>query len=181
MKLGLITTGIVGHPFEEGLDVAQRLGFAAIELGCGGFHSKRYANPHALLSDPDALARWRAAFEQRGLEISALAIHGAPLDPDPDAAARYVDELGEACALAERLGVTQDVCREEDRLTFFFQTLDQISNLASPNRVQPAHRFVQKDQFRIVNDRLSNPHSLQHTFGEFSKLDIARIRQPHTC
>lgn len=107
MKLGLITTGIVSHPFEAGLDLAQRLGFSAIELGCGGFHSKRYADPHALLADSDALARWRTAFDERALEISALAIHGAPLDPDPVQAARYTRELSEACALAERLGVTR--------------------------------------------------------------------------
>lgn len=107
MRLGLITTGIVGHPFEEGLDLAHRLGFSAIELGCGGFHSKRYADPHALLADDDAFARWRAAFEERSLQISALAIHGAPLSPDPEQAALYERELHEAFVLAERLGVTR--------------------------------------------------------------------------
>jgi sugar phosphate isomerase/epimerase len=107
VKLGLITTGIVGHEFNDGLDLARRLGFTAIELGCGGFHSKRYADPHALLSDADALARWRDAIEARSLEISALAIHGAPLDPDPEVAARYEHELREACELAAQLGVTR--------------------------------------------------------------------------
>ena len=27
MRLGLITTGLLGHPFEDGLDLARRLGF----------------------------------------------------------------------------------------------------------------------------------------------------------
>ncbi len=107
MKLGLITTGIVGHPFAEGLDLAQRLGFSAIELGCGGFHSKRYADPHALLADADTFARWREAFDQRSLQVSALAVHGAPLSPDPEQSAAYTRELHEACFLAERLGVTR--------------------------------------------------------------------------
>lgn len=107
MKLGLITTGIVGHPFEEGLDLAQELGFSEIELGCGGFHSKRYADPAALLADPIALDRWRDAFARRSLAISALAIHGAPLSPDPAEAAVYEAELHAAFELAERLGITR--------------------------------------------------------------------------
>ncbi len=47
MKLGLITTGILQHEFEPGLDLARKLGFQTIELGCGGFHSKRHPDPHA--------------------------------------------------------------------------------------------------------------------------------------
>lgn len=109
MKLGVITTGLVQHEFEHGLDVARDLGFATIELGCAGFHSKRYCDPEVLLADAGAFDRWRAALEDRSLEISALAVHGAPLSPDPDEAARYEREFRDACRLAERLGV--------DRLT----------------------------------------------------------------
>jgi sugar phosphate isomerase/epimerase len=109
MKLGLITTGILQHGFEAGLDVAEALALDTIELGCGGFHPKTYADPAALLADASALARWREAIEARGLEISALAIHGAPLSPDPAEAAQYARELADACALAERIGI--------DRLT----------------------------------------------------------------
>jgi sugar phosphate isomerase/epimerase len=109
VKLGLITTGILQHGFEQGLDVAHALGLDTIELGCGGFHPKTYADPATLLADADALARWRAAIESRGLAISALAIHGAPLAPDPVEAALYAREFDEACRLAERL--------EVDRLT----------------------------------------------------------------
>ena len=109
MKLGLITTGILQHEFASGLDLARELGFQTIEVGCGGFHSKRYADPQALLADADRFARWRAAFEERSLEISALAIHGAPLSPDPVEAAGYEQEFVDACRLAERIGV--------DRLT----------------------------------------------------------------
>jgi sugar phosphate isomerase/epimerase len=107
VKLGLITTGLLRHEFEPGLDLAQRLGFETIELGCGGFHSKAYADPELLLSDPDAFSRWRAALEERDLAISALAIHGAPLSPDPVQADRYAEELRQTCELAERLGVTR--------------------------------------------------------------------------
>jgi sugar phosphate isomerase/epimerase len=109
VQLGLITTGILQHGFEEGLDVAARLELDAIELGCGGFHPKTYADPAALLADAGALGRWREAIEERGLAISALAVHGTPLAPDPAEAARYAKEFDDACLLAERIGV--------DRLT----------------------------------------------------------------
>lgn len=107
MKLGVITTGLVQHEFERGLDLAHELGFSTIELGCAGFHSKRYCDPQALLADAGALDRWRAAIDERSFEISALAVHGAPLSPDPEQAARYEREFRDACALAERLGVTR--------------------------------------------------------------------------
>ena len=105
MKLGLITTGILQHDFGVGLDRARELGLETIELGCGGFHSKKYADPAALLASEDALARWRAAFEERALGISALAVHGEPLSPHPDVARRYETEFRQACELAERIGV----------------------------------------------------------------------------
>ena len=109
MKLGLITTGILQHGFEEGLDVAQALALDTLEPGCGGFHPKTYADPAALLADPSALARWSEAIAARGLAVSALAIHGAPLAPDPAEAAVYAREFEDTCRLAQRIGV--------DRLT----------------------------------------------------------------
>lgn len=107
MKLGLITTGLLQHEFEDGLDLAQRLGFDTIEVGTGGFHSKRYADPERLLANPDELARWREAIEARELEISALAVHGAPLAPDPEKARAYATEFRQTCELAELLGLTR--------------------------------------------------------------------------
>ena len=107
MRLGLITTGILQHDFERGLDRVRELGLETIELGCAGFHSKKYADPAALLASDDAFARWRAAFEERELGISALAVHGEPLSPDPEVARRYEGEFAQACDLAERIGVTR--------------------------------------------------------------------------
>src|SRR4029079_6321916 len=107
VRLGVITTGLLTHGFEEGLDLVQRIGFDAIDLGCAGFHSKAYCEPEQLLADPHLFGRWRDAIDTRGLVISALAVHGAPLSPDPQEAATYDAEYRRACALAERLGVTR--------------------------------------------------------------------------
>jgi sugar phosphate isomerase/epimerase len=103
----VVTTGLLQHDFDAGLDRAVELGLDAMEIGCGGFHPKRYGDPAHLLADPDALARWRDAFERRSLTISALALHGAPLAPDPAEAQTYLGEFEDACRLAERLGVTR--------------------------------------------------------------------------
>jgi len=107
MKLGVITTGILQHDFEQGLDRVRDLGLDTIELGCGGFHSKKYADPAALLASDEAFRRWSAAFEERDLTVSALAVHGDPLSPDPDIARGYEAEFRDACELAERIGVTR--------------------------------------------------------------------------
>ncbi len=107
MKLGVITTGILQHDFEQGLDRVRDLGLDTIELGCGGFHSKKYADPAALLASDEAFRRWSAAFEERDLAVSALAVHGDPLSPDPDIARGYEAEFRDACELAERIGVTR--------------------------------------------------------------------------
>lgn len=102
-----MTTGLLQHDFEAGLERVRELGLDTIEVGCGGFHPKRYADPAALLSDDRALERWREAFERRSLKISALALHGAPLAPDPVEAAAYARELEDTCRLAERIGVSR--------------------------------------------------------------------------
>jgi sugar phosphate isomerase/epimerase len=107
MKLAVMTTGLLQHEFAAGLDRVRALGLDTIEVGCGGFHPKRYCDPAVLLADARALERWQAAFAERSLEISALALHGAPLAPDPAEAEAYARELEDACRLAERIGVSR--------------------------------------------------------------------------
>jgi sugar phosphate isomerase/epimerase len=107
MRLGVMTTSLLQHDFEAGLDRVRELGIDAIEPGCGGFHPKRYCDPARLLADDRAFERWHDAVASRSLQISALALHGAPLSPDPAEAAAYAAELRDACRLAERIGVTR--------------------------------------------------------------------------
>jgi sugar phosphate isomerase/epimerase len=106
MKLGVVSSALTGCDFEGGLDRLQALGLDAIEIGCGGYHSdRRFGDPARLLEHAGALDRWTDAIARRGLEISALALHGAPLSPDRAVAERYHEEFRDACRLAERIGV----------------------------------------------------------------------------
>ncbi len=81
--------------------------------------------------------------------------------------------------VAKRFRVRQNVRRKEYRLAFVPQLLDQIPHLAPPHRVQSRHRFIQKHQFRIVQDRLCQPHPLQHALRELPQLHPCRIAQSH--
>jgi sugar phosphate isomerase/epimerase len=106
MKLGIVSSALVDCDFEAGLDRLRTLGLDAIEIGCGGYHAdRRFGDPVRLLKDAGALDRWSDAIARRGLEISALALHGAPLSPDRAVAERYDAEFRAACGLAERIGV----------------------------------------------------------------------------
>jgi sugar phosphate isomerase/epimerase len=107
MKLGVVTSALLGFEVTEALNELQRLGVEAIELGTGGFHIPKFCDLEGLLSDPDARARWLDAFGEHGLEISALAIHGDALSPDPAVAAAYDRQFRQTCELAELIGVTR--------------------------------------------------------------------------
>jgi sugar phosphate isomerase/epimerase len=108
VKLGVVTSALAGWDFEAGLDRCRALGLDAIEIGCGGYHVDRgFGDPARLVEDAGERARWSEAIAARGLEISALALHGAPLSPDRGVAERYDAELRAACRLAELAGVTR--------------------------------------------------------------------------
>lgn len=105
MKLGVVSSALDG--FDAGLDRLHELGADAIEIGCGGYHGRRFGDPARLVEDAGERDRWTGAIAARGLEISALALHGAPLSPDPEVARRYDAEFHAACRLAELIGVTR--------------------------------------------------------------------------
>ena len=109
MKLGVVSMSLHMFEFEEGLDAARRLGMEAIEIGCAGFHAPRFGDPEVLLADRNELEWWQEAIADRGLEVSALAVHGQPLTPDREVAAAYSRQFRQACELGQAVGV--------DRLT----------------------------------------------------------------
>jgi sugar phosphate isomerase/epimerase len=108
VRLGVVTSALAGCGFEAGLDRLRELGVDAIEIGCGGYHADRsFGDPARLIEDSGQRDRWSEAIAARGLEISALALHGAPLSPDREVATRYDAEFRAACRLAELAGVTR--------------------------------------------------------------------------
>jgi sugar phosphate isomerase/epimerase len=108
MRLGVVSYALVGLELGDALDRVEAMGLDAIELACAGwFTDLRHGDPALLAHDAAARARWQDEFARRGIEISALALHGQPLSPDPAVARAYVMQLRDACALAEQLGVTR--------------------------------------------------------------------------
>jgi len=107
MYIGANATVFVSQPLREAARRMHELGLKAIEIGAGGFLPKNHCNPARLLADPAALDSFRATLAEFDLEISALAMHGEPLHPDPAIAEAYDCEFRQACELAQKLGVTR--------------------------------------------------------------------------
>src|SRR5262245_51200302 len=101
MHLGAITTVFVNRSLHEAASKMHRLGLRAIEIGTGGFFPKNHCCPSDLLADSNAFKRFRDTLTEFELTISALAIHGEPLHPDPTIAQQYDQEFRETCRLAE--------------------------------------------------------------------------------
>jgi sugar phosphate isomerase/epimerase len=107
MKLGVVSSALLGFEFAEALGHLERLGVQSVELGSGGYHVPKFCPVDVLLSDTDARARWLDGFAQHGLEISAFAVHGDALSPDPAIASEYDRQFRQTCELAASIGVTR--------------------------------------------------------------------------
>jgi sugar phosphate isomerase/epimerase len=112
MKLGAISSTLRQFDFEENLRQFQAHGIEAIEVACAGFHDVSFGEPgkllaEKLLADRGERDRFVDLIGRYGLEISAYAVHGEPLSPDPDKSAEYRRQLADVCRLAEATGVTR--------------------------------------------------------------------------
>jgi sugar phosphate isomerase/epimerase len=105
MQLGVFTVLFQDKSFEEMLDIVSEYGLDAVELGTGNYPGSSHCNPDELIHDPQALAGFRGALEQRGLTISSLSCHGNPLHPNAEIAARFHDTWRKTVLLAGKLGV----------------------------------------------------------------------------
>lgn len=109
MDLGVVSWVWQREPLATAVAEARRLGLGFMEVGTGGYFDKVHCDPERLLEDAKAFDDFRALFDRHEVTISALAIHGEPLHPDPAIAEPYDRELRAAIELASRLHV--------DRLT----------------------------------------------------------------
>ena len=105
MKIGVVSNALLQFDFEEGLDKLQALGLERIEIACAGYHENLKFGDPAVLADASERARWQEAIQRRGLEITALAIHGPALSPDPDVSEDYKRQFLRSCELAAAIGV----------------------------------------------------------------------------
>ena len=105
MKLGVFTPVFGTLPLTEMLDRVREMGLDGIELAAGGWPGTAHAVPERLLADPAHLEAFRRELAARQLEVLAISVHGNPLHPDADTAARYHRDWRAALDLAARLEV----------------------------------------------------------------------------
>ena len=82
-------------------------------------------------------------------------------------------------AVAQRLGVREHVGAEEHGASAIAQRHDQIAHFTAAKRVEARHRLVEKDDLRVVDQRLCDADSLNHSFRELSQRKppfVARCR-----
>jgi len=107
VRLGAVSTVFVNRPLREAVQRMRELGLECVEIGTGGFFPKNHCNPAELLANPAALDAFQQTVADAGLTVSAFAIHGEPLHPDPAIAAAYDRDFRETCQLAARIGVSR--------------------------------------------------------------------------
>ena len=105
MKVGVFAVLFAQRPFEEVLDYIKATGCDAVEIGCGGYPGDAHCKPAELLADAGARDRFKAALDDRGIEISALSCHGNPLHPDRALAGAHDAAFRDTVRLASELGV----------------------------------------------------------------------------
>jgi sugar phosphate isomerase/epimerase len=107
VEIGLYTDSLSRLPFERMLDVAAESGVTAIEIATGGQSRGQHMDLDELLSSAPARARFREAFESRGLRIAALNCSAWPMHPVVGAAHSAL--IDRTLRLAGELGVTRIV------------------------------------------------------------------------
>jgi sugar phosphate isomerase/epimerase len=105
MEIGLCSLSLLDRTWDEALDTLAANGITWIEADAGGHIPKDHYDPHALLADPDALARFRESLESRGLRIAAFGCYGNPVHPSAERRQRDHDDFAATCRLARELGV----------------------------------------------------------------------------
>jgi sugar phosphate isomerase/epimerase len=90
--------------FTDALDYVAKSGLDTVEIGTGGYPGQAHCKPVELLADKAKLREFAKAVEDRGLEISALSVHGNPLHPNADIARQYHEDFENTVRLASELG-----------------------------------------------------------------------------
>jgi sugar phosphate isomerase/epimerase len=109
MQLGVVSWVWQNESIGTAVAAAQALGIQHMEVGTAGYFNKVHCDPARLLDDVKSLDEFRALFDRHEVAISALAVHGEPLHPDPAIAEPYDRDFRATIKLARVLGV--------DRLT----------------------------------------------------------------
>ncbi|MBQ3183712.1 MAG: sugar phosphate isomerase/epimerase [Clostridia bacterium] len=111
MKLGLLISLYRTEPLDEVLAKAKAKGIEAVEIAAGGYGGNEHCNPAELLADEDKFLEFKHTIDKHGLPISAFSVHGNPVHPNKEIAAKFHEDYINCVLLAEKMGV--------DTLTLF--------------------------------------------------------------
>lgn len=104
MHLGVMAALFGGWKLEAALDYGAEVGIEAIELPVGGYPGKPFFEPAEVLESASMQQEICAAVKDRGMTVSALAVHGNPVHPDREVARRDHEAFVTAVHLAPLLG-----------------------------------------------------------------------------
>ncbi|NPV47645.1 MAG: sugar phosphate isomerase/epimerase [Armatimonadetes bacterium] len=105
MKIGSLSAAWSAQPLEEVLDFFAGAGLQAIEIGAGAYPGNAHCNAAELNKSKAKREAFVKAIESRGLELSALSVHGNPLHPNKKIAEEHHNAFREAVKLASSIGV----------------------------------------------------------------------------
>jgi sugar phosphate isomerase/epimerase len=104
MKLGVMSALFAGMPFDDVLDYCASVKLQAIELPVGGYPGQPFFDPREVLGSDRLQHEIRAKLADRGLDVSALAVHGNPVHPNASRARKDHEAFVTAVQLAPKLG-----------------------------------------------------------------------------
>ncbi|MBR4881290.1 MAG: sugar phosphate isomerase/epimerase, partial [Clostridia bacterium] len=111
MKLGLLISLYRTEALDEVLAKAKAKGIEAVEIAAGGYGGNDHCNPAELLASEDKFLEFKHTIDKHGLPISAFSVHGNPVHPNKEIAAKFHEDYVNCVLLAEKMGV--------DTLTLF--------------------------------------------------------------
>ena len=109
MKIGIFTALFGDRPLEEALDYIAGAGIQAVELGGGAYPGSRhlddFGGAETLINDEGKRKQLLHAIQSRGLELTAISVHGNPIHPNAEIAKDHYMAFHNAVLLAEKLGI----------------------------------------------------------------------------
>ena len=108
MKIGFVSDSLAHLSFEAVLDTAVEQELSGVEVNTGGWSSAPHFDLERMTESADARKAFRAAFEERGLEVIALNANGNQLHPV--AGQEQSDCLHNTIRIAGDLGIKTVCC-----------------------------------------------------------------------
>ncbi|MDR1539267.1 MAG: sugar phosphate isomerase/epimerase [Clostridiales bacterium] len=105
MKLGVLTVPLSGKSPEEAFKYLSSLGVQTVEIGTGGFPGNAHLDPVKFLEDPSKVDAYKELLKKYNLDICAFSVHGNPVHPNKETAAKAHEEFVNTCKVAEKFGV----------------------------------------------------------------------------